>query len=93
MRVRLWRNEELQQDYNTSAMAHPIAEQIAWLTQWITLMPGDVLSCGTHHEGLAPINDGDKIEIEIDGLERLRFDIKSFGPRKEEHWRPPGVTR
>ena len=93
MRVRLWRNEELQQDYNTSAMAHSIAEQIAWLTQWITLMPGDVLSCGTHHEGLAPINDGDKIEIEIDGLERLRFDIRSFGPRKDEHWRPPGVTR
>ena len=90
LRVRSWKNEELKQDYNTSAMAHPIKEQIAWLTQWITLVPGDVLACGTHHEGLEAINDGDRIEIEADGLERLRFDIRSYGPHKDVTWPPPG---
>ena len=74
-------------------MAHPIAEQIAWLSQWITLMPGDVISSGTHHEGLSHINDGDKVEVEVDGCERLRVTVKSYGPRKTEHWRPPGVAR
>jgi 2-keto-4-pentenoate hydratase/2-oxohepta-3-ene-1,7-dioic acid hydratase in catechol pathway len=91
LRVRLWLNEEQKQDYSTSLMAHSVAEQIAWLTQWITLNPGDVLSCGTHHKGLSPINDGDRVEMEVDGLERLGFSIKSHGPRKMENWRPPGV--
>ena len=54
-------------------------------------MPGDVLSCGTHHKGLSPINDGDQVEMEVDGCERLAFSIRSYGPRKMENWRPPGV--
>ena len=91
LRVRLWLNEEQKQDYSTSLMAHSVAEQIAWLTQWITLNPGDVISCGTHHKGLSPINDGDRVEMEVDGGERLSFNIKAHGPRKMENWRPPGV--
>jgi 2-keto-4-pentenoate hydratase/2-oxohepta-3-ene-1,7-dioic acid hydratase in catechol pathway len=91
LQVKLWLNEELKQDYSTSLMAHSVAEQIAWLTQWITLMPGDVISCGTHHKGLSPINDGDHVEMEVEGCERLAFNVKSHGPRKMENWRPPGV--
>ena len=92
VRVRLWLNGELQQDYSTSLMAHSIRAQIAWLTQYITLMPGDVISCGTHHGGLCNINDGDKVEIEADGLERLTFNVRSYAPRLDEPWRPPGLS-
>ena len=88
--MRLWLNGELKMDYNTSEMTHSIAAQIAWLTQYITLMPGDVIACGTHHAGLSPINDGDQVEVEGDGLERLSFDVKSHGPRKTADWAPPG---
>ena len=91
VRVRLWLNEELQQDYSTSAMAYPIAEQIAWLSQYITLMPGDVIACGTHHGGLCNINDGDRVDVEVDGLERLSIAVRSHAPRLTERWRPPGV--
>lgn len=91
VRVRLWLNGELKQDYNTSAMTQPVAAQIGWLSQCITLQPGDVISCGTHHVGLSPINEGDRVEVEGDGLERLHFSIKSYGPRKDTLWRPPGV--
>ena len=61
-----------------------------------------VAGCEINDDPLDPIcarcrgllaKDGDKVEIEVDGLERLTFNIKSYGPRKEEHWRPPGVTR
>ena len=93
VRVRLWLNGDLRQDYNTSAMTQPVAAQIGWLSQCIALQPGDVVSCGTHHVGLSPINEGDHVEVEGEGLERLRFSVKSYGPRKTEHWGPPGVRR
>ena len=91
VRVRLWLNEELQQDYSTSAMAYPVVEQIAWLSRYITLMPGDVIACGTHHEGLCNINDGDRVDVEVEGLERLSIAVRSHAPRLTERWRPPGV--
>ena len=91
LRVRLWLNGEEKQNYNTSAMTYSVAAQIAWLTQYITLMPGDVLCCGTYHIGLSPANDGDRVEVEVEGLERLTVNVKSHGPRKTEHWQPPGT--
>ena len=91
LQVRLWLNGELKQNYNTSEMTHSVAAQIAWLTQYITLMPGDVVACGTHHMGLSPINDGDKVEVEVEGLERLSLSVRSFGERKTAEWRPTGT--
>ena len=91
LRVRMWLNEELKQDYNTSQMTYSVAAQIAWLTQYITLQPGDVLCCGVHHVGLCAINDGDRVEMEVDGLGRLALNVRSQGARKTEEWRPPGT--
>lgn len=91
LRVRLWLNGEQKQDYNTASMSYSIAEQIAWLSQYITLKPGDVISCGTHHVGLSPINDGDRVEMEVEGMERLQVAVKSYAPRSTGNWRPPGV--
>jgi len=93
VQVRLWVNGELKQSYNTRDMIQSIEEQIVWLSQLITLQPGDIVSCGTHHVGLPPINDGDVVELEGEGLERLRFNIKSDGPRKTQYWTPGGVRR
>ena len=89
--VQSWINGELKQNYSTSAMAYSVAEQIAWLSQYLTLVPGDIISCGTHHVGLWPINDEDVVEVEGEGLGRLRFNIRSYGPEKTENWLPPGV--
>ncbi len=91
LRVRLWLNGELRQDYHTGEMVMSVAAQIAWLSKFLTLMPGDVVSCGTHHVGLSPINDGDRVEMEVEGLERLSFPVKSYGPRKTTFWAPRGT--
>jgi 2-keto-4-pentenoate hydratase/2-oxohepta-3-ene-1,7-dioic acid hydratase in catechol pathway len=91
VQVRLWLNGDLKQDYNTSAMTYSIMDQIEWLSTYLTLRPGDVVSCGVHHVGLTPINDGDEVEVEGENLERLRFKVRSYGPKKTAHWRPPGV--
>jgi 2-keto-4-pentenoate hydratase/2-oxohepta-3-ene-1,7-dioic acid hydratase in catechol pathway len=90
LQVKLWLNGDLKQDFSTSLMMHSIPAQIAWLTKYITIVPGDVISTGTYHIGLSPINDGDKVEIEAEGMERLAFNVKGFGPRKDVHWAPPG---
>ena len=72
-------------------MVTSVAAQITWLSRFLTLMPGDVVACGTRHVGLSPINDGDQVEMEVEGLERLGFPVKSYGPRKTAHWAPPGT--
>lgn len=90
--VKSWVNGQLRQNYNTKYMAHKIPEQIAWLSKFVQLQPGDVIATGTYHEGLGPINDGDVLEIEIEKMGRAKFFIKGHGPRKDAQWMP-GVNQ
>ncbi len=91
LRVRSWVNGQPRQDYNTKHMAHSIPEQLAWLSRFVQLQPGDIVATGTYHVGLGPLNDGDVLEIEIEGLGRARFFARGYGPRKEAEF-IPGVT-
>ncbi|OVZ60626.1 2-keto-4-pentenoate hydratase [Pigmentiphaga sp. NML080357] len=45
--MKLWVNDELMQDSNTSRMLFSIADQIAHLSSRLTLMPGDLILTGT----------------------------------------------
>jgi 2-keto-4-pentenoate hydratase/2-oxohepta-3-ene-1,7-dioic acid hydratase in catechol pathway len=74
--VRLWNNGQLFQNYNTSDMAHNIPRCIEWVSSIHALDPGDILALGTNHRGLNPFMDGDSIEIETEGLGRLRFSVR-----------------
>ncbi|MBO0693564.1 MAG: fumarylacetoacetate hydrolase family protein [Acidimicrobiaceae bacterium] len=73
--VRLWNNGTLFQDFHTSDMAHKIPRCIEFISSCHTLEPGDILSTGTNHRGLNPFMDGDRIELEVEGLGRLHIDI------------------
>ncbi len=90
--VKSWVNGQPRQNYNTMHMAHKIPDQIAWLTKFLELQPGDVIATGTYHEGLGPINDGDVLEIEIEKMGRAKFFIKGYGARKDAEWMP-GVSQ
>jgi 2-keto-4-pentenoate hydratase/2-oxohepta-3-ene-1,7-dioic acid hydratase in catechol pathway len=76
LQVRLWVNGILKQNYNTDDMAHKIPRVIEWISSIHTLEPGDVVATGTNHRGLSAFQDGDEIEIETEGLGRLRFHVK-----------------
>ena len=76
LKIRLWNNGVLMQDFNTDDMGHSIAKSIAWLSSIHTLLPGDIVATGTNHRGLNPFMDGDIIELETEGLGRLRFGVK-----------------
>ena len=41
-----------------------------------TLEPGDVLATGTNHRGLSAFQDGDRVELEVEGLGRLRINVR-----------------
>src|SRR5919204_3192155 len=76
LQVRLWVNGELKQNYNTSDMAHKIPRVIEWISSIHTLEPGDVIATGTNHRGLSAFQNEDVIEIETEGLGRLRFNVR-----------------
>ncbi len=84
--IRLWVNGALKQDFNASDMAHRLPRCLEWVTAIHALGPGDVLATGTNHRGLSALQNGDLIEMETEGLGRLRVhvrdDLKRTWPRE-----------
>jgi len=76
LQIKLWVNGELKQNFNTSDMAHKIPRCIEWVSSIHTLEPGDVLASGTNHRGLSAFQDGDRVEVEAEGLGRLTFNVR-----------------
>jgi 2-keto-4-pentenoate hydratase/2-oxohepta-3-ene-1,7-dioic acid hydratase in catechol pathway len=76
LQVRLWVNGALKQNYNTDDMANKIPRCIEWISGIHELEPGDVLATGTNHRGLSALQNGDTVELEIDGLGRLVVKIQ-----------------
>jgi 2-keto-4-pentenoate hydratase/2-oxohepta-3-ene-1,7-dioic acid hydratase in catechol pathway len=74
--IKLWVNGEVKQDFNTDDMAHKIPRCIEWASSIHALEPGDILATGTNHRGLSSFMDGDKVELECEGLGRLTFHIQ-----------------
>ncbi len=76
LQVKLWNNGQLMQNFNTDDMAHKIPRCIEWVSSIHTMEPGDILATGTNHRGLNSFMDGDVIELECEGLGRLKFNVK-----------------
>ena len=75
LRVKLWNNGELKQNFSTSDMAHKISRCIEWVTSVHTLLPGDILATGTNHRGLHAFQHGDRIELEVEGIGKLAINV------------------
>ena len=69
-RVQSILNGEAKQDGNTDDMRFDTFELISFISQCMTLLPGDVIATGTP-AGIGPMSIGDTIEIRIEGLEPL----------------------
>jgi 2-keto-4-pentenoate hydratase/2-oxohepta-3-ene-1,7-dioic acid hydratase in catechol pathway len=68
--IRGWLNGELRQDGTTGQMIRGVRELISIVSQAFTLLPGDVIMTGTP-AGVGLVNEGDRCEIEIEGIGRL----------------------
>jgi 2-keto-4-pentenoate hydratase/2-oxohepta-3-ene-1,7-dioic acid hydratase in catechol pathway len=75
LRVRLSVNGQLRQDFSTGDMANRIPQLIEFASHVCTLEPGDVIATGTNHQGLGPVQDGDSVALEIDGLGTLTVHV------------------
>jgi 2-keto-4-pentenoate hydratase/2-oxohepta-3-ene-1,7-dioic acid hydratase in catechol pathway len=84
--LRLWLsiNDKKMQDGNTSDFIFNIQEVVAYLSQFMSLMPGDIISTGTPEGvglGLNPpvyLKNGDVVELGVEGLGTAKQHIKSW---------------
>jgi 2-keto-4-pentenoate hydratase/2-oxohepta-3-ene-1,7-dioic acid hydratase in catechol pathway len=76
LQVKLWVNGNLMQNFNSDDMAHKIPRVIEWVSSVQPLEPGDIVATGTNHRGLSAFQDGDKVELETEGLGRLHISVK-----------------
>lgn len=75
--IRCLVNGEVRQHSNTREMIFGVADLVAHLSQFMTLMPGDLIATGTPPGvgmGMKPpiwLQDGDQVTVEIDGIGAL----------------------
>ncbi|MEJ7739751.1 MAG: fumarylacetoacetate hydrolase family protein [Chitinophagaceae bacterium] len=84
--LRLWLkvNDEIRQDGNTSNLIFRIPHIIAYVSQFMTLLPGDIISTGTPAGvglGSNPpvfLKEGDRVELGIDGLGVSKQQVRAY---------------
>ena len=84
--LRLWLklNGKTMQDSNTSDLIFTIPKLVSYISEFMTLLPGDVISTGTPFGvglGLDPqkyLKDGDIMELGIDGLGVSKQSVKAL---------------
>ena len=75
--IKTWVNDELRQNANTGEMLFNCFEQIAYLSQAMTLEPGDVITTGTPSgvgvkmKPRGYLKPGQRVKIEIEGIGTL----------------------
>src|SRR5476649_270417 len=84
LNIELKNNGVVMQKFNTDDMAHQIPRTIEWLSSIHTLEPGDIVATGTNHRGLNSFMDGDKIELTIEKVGTLHFNVKDEHKRTWE---------
>ncbi|KIC29036.1 fumarylacetoacetate hydrolase family protein [Leisingera sp. ANG-M6] len=75
-------NGEIRQDDNLARMMFPIREEIAYISTFTTLQPGDVIITGTPTGAGARfdppkyLKPGDVVEVEVEGIGTLRNTVE-----------------
>ncbi len=76
LHVQFWNNGDLRHDYLTDDMEHRVPEIIQFATSIMTMNSGDVIACGTNHEGLGPLQDGEVCVIEVEKVGRMTVTVR-----------------
>jgi 2-keto-4-pentenoate hydratase/2-oxohepta-3-ene-1,7-dioic acid hydratase in catechol pathway len=82
--VRFWNDGQLRHNYSTDDMEHHVPELIEWASTLMTLNSGDVIACGTNHEGLGYLQDGETAEIEVQHVGKMSLKVHDPLKRKWE---------
>jgi len=71
-------NGQVRQQGNTSDLLFPVHFLVSFISGVMTLEPGDVIATGTP-AGIAPIQVGDVVEVEVEGVGVLRNPVEALG--------------
>ena len=71
-------NGEVKQEGRTADMVFPIPFLVSYISQIMTLEPGDLIATGTP-AGVGPLAPGDVIEVEVSGVGVLRNPVQRDG--------------
>jgi len=74
--LKLWVDDELRQDSNTSYLIYDVAKLISWCSSYYTLHPGDIIMTGTP-EGVGPVRAGNTITLEIEQVGRMEVAVRN----------------
>jgi 2-keto-4-pentenoate hydratase/2-oxohepta-3-ene-1,7-dioic acid hydratase in catechol pathway len=69
-------NNKLKQDSNTKNMIFDVYELVEFISNVMTLKPGDIIATGTP-PGVGPMKIGDLVETKIDGIGVLKNFVKA----------------
>jgi 2-keto-4-pentenoate hydratase/2-oxohepta-3-ene-1,7-dioic acid hydratase in catechol pathway len=75
-------NGERRQDYSTSDMERPVRELMTYISSVTTLRPGDVICCGTNHQGLGSLQDGDDCVTTVSGIGSFTVHVRDDHQRE-----------
>jgi 2-keto-4-pentenoate hydratase/2-oxohepta-3-ene-1,7-dioic acid hydratase in catechol pathway len=73
--VRTWLDGELKQDGNTRDLIFPLGVIISYISQVMTLEPGDLIATGTP-AGVGPMRPGQTVVVEVEGIGALRNTVR-----------------
>ena len=82
--VRFWNDGQLRHNYNTDDMEHRVPELVEFATTVMTMNSGDLIACGTNHEGLGALQDGETVDIEIQNIGKMTLKVSDPLKRKWE---------
>ncbi|MGH3494314.1 MAG: fumarylacetoacetate hydrolase family protein, partial [Sciscionella sp.] len=71
-------NGELRQQGRTSLMIYDVAAILAYVTSFMTLLPGDVVLTGTP-AGVGPMRVGDEVSVSVEGIGTLTNQVVARG--------------
>ncbi|MBV9583220.1 MAG: fumarylacetoacetate hydrolase family protein [Chloroflexi bacterium] len=74
--VQFWNDGQLRHNYNTDDMEHRVPELVEFASRTLTVRSGDLICCGTNHEGLGPVQNGEKLELLIHGIGKLTVQVE-----------------
>jgi 2-keto-4-pentenoate hydratase/2-oxohepta-3-ene-1,7-dioic acid hydratase in catechol pathway len=77
-------NGQVRQAGNTQDMVFKVWNLVSFISQVMTLEPGDVVMTGTP-AGVGPLSPGNMVEVEIEGIGVLKNEVVSESAKKSPH--------
>jgi 2-keto-4-pentenoate hydratase/2-oxohepta-3-ene-1,7-dioic acid hydratase in catechol pathway len=74
-------NGEVRQAARTSDMVFGVGTILEFVTEFMTLLPGDVIMTGTP-EGVGKLGPGDVVEVDVEGIGVLRNEVAPVKPQR-----------